>query len=104
MPPNYPEIDQVVLTLIQATGLLLPVVFLTFRFYLNEIEGSGPEEQVEKSTKRFIYMIIALTVTGFLATLGIFDWGLKPLLASIVVLSLAIFFALYGWFIYGIVT
>lgn len=103
MLPNYPEIDRVVLTLIQATGLLLPVVFLTFRFYLNEVGGSSPEEQVKKSTKRFVFMIAALTVTGFFATLGVFDWVLKPWLALIAVSSLAVFFALYGWFIYGIV-
>ena len=101
--PNYPEIDRVVLTLIQATALLLPVVFLTFRFY-DDAKPEASEVEVESAGKKFVYMIAALTVTGFFASVGILDFSLKPMFAFIATMSLAAFFLLYGWFILDLVT
>jgi hypothetical protein len=101
---DYSEIDTIALTLVQATALLLPVVFLTFRFYLNDAEGNTPAKEIEDSAKRLVLMIFLLTATGFLATIAILDFSLKSTFAFFAVLTLAAFFLLYGWFFYKIVT
>ncbi|WP_136601728.1 hypothetical protein [Salinigranum halophilum] len=101
---DYSGIDDIALTLIQSTGLLLPVVFLTFRFYLNDVGSSATERELERSAKKFVYMISALTITGFFGTISVFNFSFKPIVALISVSSLAAFFLLYGWFIYSIVT
>jgi len=99
---DYPEIDKVVLTLIQATGLLLPVIFLTVRFYVNNTTEEALTEEIDRAKWIFKLMVACLTVTGFFATFGIFDSPLKIAAAVIAVSSLAIFFLLYGWFMYHI--
>lgn len=101
--PNYPEIDRVVLTLIQATALLLPVVFLTFRFY-EDAQTNYSESEKTAAAKKFVYMITTLTVAGFFVTIGVLDLALKPTFAFIATMSLATFFVIYGWFIYGVVS
>jgi len=95
--------DDISLTLIQATGLLLPVVFLTLRFYLEDARGRAPESQIDKTSKRFVLMIFTLTISGFCATVALFESGFKTFLGIIAVLGLAVFFLLYGWTLYGTV-
>ncbi|WP_141212901.1 MULTISPECIES: hypothetical protein [unclassified Halorubrum] len=101
---DYSEVDAVALTLVQATALLLPVVFLSFRFYLDDAEGNTPAKEIEESAKRLVLMIFLLTATGFLSTIAILDFSLKPTFAFFAVLTLATFFLLYGWFFYKIAT
>lgn len=101
---DYSEVDTIALTLIQATALLLPVVFLSFRFYLDDAEGEAPAKEIEESAKRLVLMIFLLTATGFLSTVAVLDFSLKPTIAFFAVLSLAGFFLVYGWFFYKIIT
>ncbi|WP_435180922.1 hypothetical protein [Halorussus sp. AFM4] len=100
---DFQELDQIVLALLQVTGLLLPVVFLTFKFYLRGAENSIPERKLHRRLRLVVAMIIALTVTGFCASVGLLDMSLKPHLTLIAVISLASFFILYGVFIYRII-
>ena len=99
------ELNDIALTLLQVTGLLLPVVFLTANFVKNEgVFNEISDKRKNKLSKLFIYMILSLSVTGFLATLGILNWSIKESLLFISVLSLASFFLMYGVFIYCITT
>jgi hypothetical protein len=97
------ELNDIALTLLQATGLLLPVVFLTINFVKNEGFGDLPEYIQERIAILFLLMIGALTATGFLATIGVFESPAKSLVLFIAVCSLAIFFVLYGFFIYYLI-
>lgn len=97
---SHTYLNEIVLTLIQATGLLLPVVLVTFRFYVNNKSSSVEAENIRNVGKVIGLMILLLSVTGFSATLGVLDLPIKRLLAFISTLSLAAFFAIYGWFIY----
>lgn len=96
------ELDRIILTLIQSVALLLPVVFLTFRFYLELADESISENKLFRRIRLLIIMIVALTASGLFATIGLFDIGLKPLFTRIAVLTLAIFFLIYGLFIFKI--
>ena len=97
------ELNDIALTLLQVTGLLLPVVFLTANFVKNEgVFNEISDKRKNKLSKLFIYMILSLSVTGFLATLGILNWSIKESLLVISVLSLTSFFLMYGVFIYWI--
>lgn len=99
---DFQELDEIALTLIQSVGLLLPVVFLTFRFYLKGADESISQGKLLRRIRLLITMIVTLTVSGFFATIGLFDISLKPIFTLIAVLSLALFFLLYGAFIYRI--
>ena len=97
------ELNDIALTLLQVTGLLLPVVFLTANFVKKEgIFDKISDKKQNKLSKLFIYMILSLSVTGFLATLGILRGSIKESLLFISVLFLASFFLMYGIFIYWI--
>jgi len=97
------ELNDIALTLLQVTGLLLPVVFLTANFVKNEgVFNEISDERQNKLSKLFIYMVLSLSVTGLLATLGILRWSIKESLLFISVLFLASFFLMYGVFIYWI--
>lgn len=96
------ELDNISLTLIQAAGLLLPVVFLTFRFYLKGADRDISRRTLMARFRVFTVMIIFLTVTGMFASIGLFDYSVKAIFVEISVLSLAFFFASYGYFIYKI--
>lgn len=101
---DYAEIDTIALTLVQATALLLPVVFLSFRFYLDDAEDNTPVEELEESASRVVVMIFLLTATGLFSTIAILDFSLKPTFAFLGVSTLAVFFLMYGYFFYKIVT
>lgn len=95
------ELNDIALTLLQVTGLLLPVVFLTANFVKNEgVLNDISDERQNKLAKLFIYMVLSLSLTGLLATLGILKWSLKESLLLASVLFLASFFLMYGIFIY----
>ena len=100
---DFQELDKIVLTLLQVTGLLLPVVFLTFRFYLRGADESIPERKLHRRLRLVVAMIITLTVTGFCASIGLLDLSFKPYLTLIAVGALALFFIFYGVFIYKII-
>ena len=100
---DFHELDKVVLALIQVTGLLLPVVFLTFRFYLRGADEDISERKLHRRLRLVVAMIIALTGTGLFATIGLLDLNIKPLLTLIAVFGLSLFFIFYGIFIYKII-
>ena len=93
---NYPELDQLAQTLLQVISLLFPVTFLTMRWIVDREFDSMSESQIQNTVHGFVIMIILLTVTGFSATIAIFDIPrVKPLLGFIATLSLATFFLTY---------
>lgn len=93
---NFPELDRVSLTLLQVTGLLFPVIFLTMSFLKREGYDEQPSQIQNKIANSFIVMVFALTSTGFTATLGILDTAIKDWILFFSVVSLLMFFMLYG--------
>jgi|AntRauTorcE11898_2_1112593.scaffolds.fasta_scaffold18965_2 hypothetical protein len=96
---NSPELDSVALTMIQAVGLLLPVVLLTFRFYINNVGESVSEDGFLDSVDTMKQMVLLLAVSGFLATVGVLDIPLKDVFVFGSTITLAFFFLLYALFI-----
>lgn len=101
---DFQELNRITLTLLQATGLLMPVAFLTFRYYLRHESDKLSEKGMDYFAKIFMSMITALTTTGFLSTIGLFNFWLKQTLITLSVLSLSLFFLSYGWFLYKLAT
>jgi len=97
---SFAELNDIALTLLQVTGLLLPVVFLTVSFVKKE--GLNQFSEGIQQNMRFVLisMISLLAITGFFATFGILRTSVKDLFIFISVLSLAAFFLLYGAFTY----
>ena len=102
--PAFVESNRITLTLLQVTGLLMPVAFLTFRYYLQHETGQLSQDGMDYFAKLFVFMISTLVCTGFLSTIGLFNFKFKQILISLSVLSLALFFLLYGWFLYRLAT
>ena len=99
---DFRELDGIVLTLIQSVGLLLPVVFLTFRYYLEGADESISQNKLLRRLRLVITMVVLLTICGLFATIGLFDSSWKTVFTKIAVLALAFFFTIYGIFIYKI--
>ena len=90
------DIDSIVLTIIQAVGLLLPVVLFTVNYI------SPPDDRewtIQWGLWLTATMILSLTLSGFLATIGVLKLGFRRWLGFFAVLSLAVFFLTYGIFI-----
>ena len=90
------DLDSIVLTIIQAVGLLLPVVLITV---------SELTPQTDKEWRRawlfvlIVVMIISLSISGLFSTVGILRIGVRDWLAFLSILSLAVFFLSYAIFI-----
>ena len=97
---SFTELNDIALTLLQVTGLLLPVVFLTANFVKNEGLGQFPDGVQRKMGHILVLMVFTLAITGFFATVGILRSPMKSMVLFISVCLLAIFFILYGLFIY----
>jgi len=100
---TYGQLNDIALALLQVTALLLPVVFLSMNFAKNEGLDSYSERIQGKIARVFIYMIVCLTGTGFLATFGLLETSIKRFLLFASVVLLSVFFAFYGHFIYLLV-
>ncbi len=86
------------LVLLQVTGLMLPVVFLTAQFIERESESLSDATK-EKMSTVLLYMIGSLTATGALSSIGLLETGIRDVFVFFGVLFLTAFFILYGTFI-----
>ncbi len=99
---SYSELNDIALVMLQVTGLLLPVVFLTVNFAKKEAWGRLAERERELVAKLLLVMISSLTITGLMGAIGVLELPIKTLVLVISVCSLALFFVFYGYFIYVI--
>lgn len=97
------HLNNIASTLIQSTGLLLPVVILTFRFYTQYGDPNISETRLTNRARQIGIIILLLAITGVCSTLGLLRTSLKSPLLFGAVLSLAVFFVLYARFIYDII-
>lgn len=96
------HLNSIASTLIQSTGLLLPVAFLTFRFYTDYGDPNISERRLTKIGRQFGFMVLLLAITGAFATLGLLRTPMKDYLLFLAVVTLAIYFLIYARFIYSI--
>jgi hypothetical protein len=96
---SYSELNDIALVMLQVTALLLPAVFLTMNFVKEDGLDSLRDSEIETIGNLLIIMIFSLTVTGFTASIGVLDTQLKDIILFVSVISLALFFVAYGWFV-----
>ena len=97
------DLNSIALTIIQAVGLLLPVVLLSLSFVDRDFtpEEEWIIEKIEKPLVLMVYtMLSTLTFSGLLATIGILETGIRSVLIFLSILSLSIFFLSYGLFFF----
>ena len=93
-------VQQVALDLIQVVGLMLPVVFLTMRFVQRNTTSETSKQTESVFLGLFLLMLGALTASGILLLLGILDIEWAPFLVFSGIVSMMIFFVLFGMFIF----
>lgn len=91
--------DRIASTIIQAIGLLLPAVFISFRYYEDQVSVEDvSNREAAIVVLLLVIMVLALTMSGAGAVLGLLDTGIKTLSVFISIVTLFVFFIAYGTF------
>lgn len=93
-------VRQIALDLIQVVGLMLPVVFLSMKFIQQNITSETSKQAESVFLWLFLFMLGTLTSSGFLLLLGVLDVEWARLLVFLGVISMMMFFAFFGIFIF----
>lgn len=89
--------------LLQTTGLLLPVVFLSMRFVRVNAGKEMRQKDLAPFILVFIAMIVFLTIAGLSSSLVLVGWGNSPAFADIGAAALLFFFLIFSYYIYLVV-